>query len=57
MTMGNHRSTAPRDPRFAVWIGTTVVLFVAALLVGFVWLPSAQRGPGILCALAIGLQW
>jgi cytochrome c553 len=44
--MGNHRSTAPRDPRFAVWIGTTVVLFVAALLVGFVWLPSAQRGPG-----------
>lgn len=44
--MDRDRSPAPRDPRFAVWIGTTVVLFVAALAVGFVWLPSAQRGAG-----------
>jgi cytochrome c553 len=32
------------DPRFGVWIGTTVVLFLAAVAVGFVWLPSAQPG-------------
>jgi cytochrome c553 len=44
--MDSERQAAPRDPRFAVWIGTTVVLFIAALAVGFVWLPSAQRGPG-----------
>ena len=35
---------APRDSRFAIWIGATVGLFVLALAVGFVWLPSAQRG-------------
>ena len=35
--------TSP-DSRFAVWIGATVALFVVAVLVGFVWLPSAQRG-------------
>ena len=35
---------APRDSRFAIWIGATAALFVLALLVGFVWLPSAQRG-------------
>ena len=46
MTMNGDRSSAPRDPRFRVWIGTTVVLFIAALAVGFVWLPSAQRGAG-----------
>jgi cytochrome c553 len=34
----------PTDPRFGVWIGATVVLFVAAVAVGFVWLPSAQPG-------------
>jgi cytochrome c553 len=32
------------DPRFAVWIGATGVLFFLALAVGFVWLPSAQPG-------------
>ena len=37
------RPTSP-DPRFAVWIGATVVLFLIAVLIGFVWLPSAQRG-------------
>jgi cytochrome c553 len=33
-----------RDSRFAVWIGGTLVLFVVAGVVGFVWLPSAQPG-------------
>src|ERR1044072_283610 len=28
------------DPRFAIWIGATAGLFVFALAVGFVWLPS-----------------
>jgi cytochrome c553 len=42
MTNGD-RST-PRDTRFAVWIGATAGLFVLALAVGFIWLPSAQRG-------------
>lgn len=37
-----------RDPRFAVWIGGTVVLFLVAGVVGFVWLPSAQPGAGAL---------
>jgi len=36
------------DPRFAAWIGSTVVLFVVAGAVGFVWLPSAQPGAGAL---------
>ena len=34
----------PHDSRFAHWIGATAGLFVLALAVGFVWLPSAQRG-------------
>jgi cytochrome c553 len=34
----------PRDSRFAHWIGATAGLFVLALAVGFVWLPSAQQG-------------
>ncbi|HSV23005.1 MAG TPA: c-type cytochrome [Xanthobacteraceae bacterium] len=34
--------TSP-DTRFAVWIGATVALFLVAVLIGFVWLPSAQR--------------
>ena len=34
----------PRDSRFVHWIGATAGLFVLALAVGFVWLPSAQRG-------------
>jgi cytochrome c553 len=33
-----------RDSRFAIWIGATAGLFVLALAVGFIWLPSAQRG-------------
>ena len=33
-----------RDPRFATWIGATVVLFIAAAVVGFIWLPWAQPG-------------
>jgi cytochrome c553 len=35
---------ASPDQRFGVWIGATVVLFAAAVAVGFVWLPSAQPG-------------
>jgi cytochrome c553 len=34
----------PRDSRFANWIGVTMGLFFLALAVGFIWLPSAQRG-------------
>jgi cytochrome c553 len=34
----------PRDSRFAHWIGATTGLFVLTLAVGFIWLPSAQRG-------------
>ena len=34
----------PRDSRFAHWIGATAGLFALALVVGFVWLPSTQRG-------------
>ena len=37
-------ATGCSDPRFAVWIGATAVLFLAAVVVGFIWLPSAQRG-------------
>ena len=44
MTAGEQ--PAPRDPRFAIWIGATAGLFVVAILVGFIWLPSAQRGVG-----------
>jgi cytochrome c553 len=36
------------DPRFATWIGATIVLFLASVVVGFVWLPSAQQGSGAL---------
>jgi cytochrome c553 len=32
------------DPRFPLWIGGTVALFLVAGVVGFVWLPSAQPG-------------
>ena len=34
--------TSP-DSRFAVWVGATVALFLIAVLIGFIWLPSAQR--------------
>jgi cytochrome c553 len=50
----------PRDSRFAIWIGATAGLFVLALAVGFIWLPSAQRGAdgldlwGAICR-AVGL--
>ena len=50
----------PRDSRFAIWIGATAGLFVLALVVGFIWLPSAQRGAdgldlwGAICR-AVGL--
>jgi cytochrome c553 len=50
----------PADPRFAVWIGATVMLFLAAVAVGFVLLPSAQAGSsalnlwGVICR-AIGV--
>jgi len=40
MTDGNR--PAARDPLFSVWIGATAVLFLAAVAVGFIWLPSAQ---------------
>lgn len=41
----NPGSAAPsRDHRFAVWIGATAALFVAAALVGFVWMPTVQAG-------------
>jgi len=59
MTRGKQEGT--RDPRFAVWIGATVVLFVVTFAVGFVWLPSAQRGTdvldlwGVICR-AVGLS-
>jgi cytochrome c553 len=36
------------DPRYAVWIGSSIVLFLVAGAVGFVWLPSAQPGAGAL---------
>jgi cytochrome c553 len=49
------------DSRFAVWIGATIGLFVAALAVGFVVLPAAQDNPeglslwGVICrAVGIG---
>src|SRR5258708_5871818 len=42
MTNGNRPS--PNDSRFAMWIGATAGLFFLSLAVGFVWLPSAQRG-------------
>jgi cytochrome c553 len=41
--MTNDDRSASPDPRFAVWIGATAALFVAAVAVGFVWLPAAQR--------------
>jgi cytochrome c553 len=42
MTNGNRPS--PNDSRFAMWIWTTAGIFIVALAVGFVWLPSTQRG-------------
>ena len=48
------------DSRFAIWIGVTAGLFIFALAVGFIWLPSVQRGAdgldlwGVICR-AVGL--
>ena len=42
--MTDGKQPVPRDSRFAIWIGATTGLFVLALAVGFIWLPSAQRG-------------
>jgi cytochrome c553 len=33
-----------RDPRFATWIVATSLLFLVAVGIGFIWLPSAQPG-------------
>jgi cytochrome c553 len=46
--MTSNARQSPRDSRFAAWIGGTVVLFLVAAVVGFVWLPSAQPGAGAL---------
>ncbi|MDM0021397.1 c-type cytochrome [Variovorax saccharolyticus] len=59
--MSRSRTPAARDHRFAVWIGTTAALLVAAVAAGFVWLPARQAegagGPAlwdVICS-AIGL--
>jgi len=44
--MTDERAQGSADRRFAIWIGATVVLFLVAAAVGFVWLPSAQPGVG-----------
>jgi len=59
--MSAARPTPPRDRRFAVWIATTALLFLAAVAVGFVWLPVAQAGrnmPDLWSAIcsAVGLS-
>ena len=42
--MTNGEQPSPHDSRFAIWIGATAGLFFLAVAVGFVWLPSVQRG-------------
>jgi cytochrome c553 len=60
--MTNDARQGSPDRRFTAWIGATVVLFLVAVAVGFIWLPSAQRGPddtdfwGALCR-AVGLPY
>jgi cytochrome c553 len=60
--MTNDARQGSPDRRFTAWIGATVVLFLVAVAVGFIWLPSAQRGPGdvdfwgAICR-AVGLQY
>lgn len=44
--MINNDRQESADPRFATWIGTTVLLFIVAVAVGFIWLPSFQGAPG-----------
>jgi cytochrome c553 len=49
---------AASDPRFAIWIGATAALFVVAVFLGFVLLPSAQPDAGDLWSVicrAVGL--
>lgn len=46
--MTNEARSRSSDPRFARWIGATLVLFLASVAVGFVWLPSAQQGSSAL---------
>ncbi len=43
---GNKRGSG--DGRFAVWIGATAGLFLSTVVVGFIWLPSAQPGAAAL---------
>ena len=38
------RGQAAPDPRFTIWIGATIALFIVAVSVGFILLPSAQPG-------------
>lgn len=45
MTSG--RPAPLRDRRFAVWIGTIAALVLAAVAVGFVWLPAVQADRGV----------
>ena len=59
--MSDDRQGSP-DRRFTAWIGATAVLFLFAVAVGFIWLPSAQRVPsdlnfwGAICR-AVGLPY
>ncbi len=60
--MTNDARQGSPDRRFTAWIGATVILFLIAVAVGFIWLPSAQRVPsdlnfwGAICR-AIGLPY
>ena len=42
--MTNDDRPVSADSRFAVWIGTIILLFLFAVAVGFIWLPSVQQG-------------
>jgi cytochrome c553 len=58
--MNPGRAAPSRDRRFAVWLGGTAALFLAAAMVGFLWMPSVQAGRngpdwwGAICS-AVGL--
>jgi cytochrome c553 len=56
LTRGSGQTAS--DPRFTIWIGATIALFVVAVFVGFILLPSAQPGAGNLWSVicrAVGL--
>jgi cytochrome c553 len=59
MTDGVRQTSS--DSRYAVWIGATIALFLAAVVIGFIVLPSAQEGAddlslwGVICR-GIGLR-